>query len=285
MDLRGLECFVAVARHGSFTRAGETLYLTQSAVSQQVRRLEDGLGLALLRRTSRGVELTAAGAELLGRAEAILAGVAEARAAMDEHAGTARGAVRVAAAPGDAPGLPLALAAFHAAHPGIRIALRHASAEAVVAAVRRGSADVGVAAPASGTATAGLEVAQLAPEPLVVLAAPGDALEAPVTLWDLRERPFILAEPGTALREVVTAACMTAGFSPVPLFEVGDPATVRVLVAAGLGISVVPASWGAPEVTAVALEAPLRHQAALLVRPDALAPAAALMRAHLLGRD
>ena len=82
MDLRQLESFVAVARHRHFTRAAEDLYLTQSAVSQQVRRLEPQVGLDLLRRTSRGVELTAAGAELLPRAEAILADVAGARAAM-----------------------------------------------------------------------------------------------------------------------------------------------------------------------------------------------------------
>src|SRR4051794_40813546 len=92
MDLRQLEYFAAVARHRHFRRAAESLYVTQSAVSQQVRRLEAELGLELLRRTSRGVQLTEEGAELLGRADAILAEVAGARAAMDDHAGTrARG--------------------------------------------------------------------------------------------------------------------------------------------------------------------------------------------------
>src|ERR1700712_1580244 len=111
MDLRQLEYFAAVARHRHFRRAAESLYVTQSAVSQAVRRLEAELGLEL-RRTSRGVEVTAAGAELLGRAEAILADVADARAAMDEHAGTLRGGVRVAATSGDALTLAPALARF-----------------------------------------------------------------------------------------------------------------------------------------------------------------------------
>jgi DNA-binding transcriptional LysR family regulator len=288
MDLRQLECFVAVARHRSFTRAADDLYLTQSAVSQQVRRLEAQVGLDLLRRTGHGVELTAAGAELLPRAEAILADVARARAAMDELAsGVARGAVRVAATTGDAPGLPRALAGFHGAHPGVRVALRHGTADAVVDLVRRGTADLGVAALADGAATTGVEAAPLRAEPLVALLPEGDALAGAeaVGLWALRERPFILGEPGTALREVVAAACEAAGFGPVPLFEVGDPASVRVLVAAGLGVALVPASWTAepaPGVATAALADPApAHEPRLLARPEGLSPAAALLHGHL----
>ncbi|MCZ4493032.1 MAG: LysR family transcriptional regulator, partial [Conexibacter sp.] len=97
MDLRQLEYFAAVARHRHFRRAAEDLYVTQSAVSQQVRRLEAELGVALLRRNPGShppVDVTPAGEELLARAEAILADVAGARAAMDQHAGTLRGGVR-----------------------------------------------------------------------------------------------------------------------------------------------------------------------------------------------
>ena len=64
-----------------------------------------------------------------------------------------------------------------------------------------------------------------------------------MSLEDLRGRTFVLAEPGTALRELVMAACQAAGFSPVPLLEVGDPWTTRQLVSAGLGIGLVPLSW------------------------------------------
>ena len=124
MELRRLEYFVAVARHGNFTRAADALWITQSALSQQVRRLEAELGVALLRRTSRGAELTAAGEELLPRAEAILAEVAQARADLDRHAGATRGRVRVAATTMDSLRLPSALAAFHRVHPGLQIALR-----------------------------------------------------------------------------------------------------------------------------------------------------------------
>jgi DNA-binding transcriptional LysR family regulator len=103
MELRQLEYFAAVARHRHFRRAAEESYVTQSALSQQVRRLEEELGLLLLRRTPHGVELTPAGRDLAERADAILAEVAEARAAMDGHAGVERGVARIAASPADAP--------------------------------------------------------------------------------------------------------------------------------------------------------------------------------------
>ena len=132
MDLRQLEYFAAVARHRHFRRAAESLYVTQSAVSQAVRRLEAELGLELLRRRPGAqppVEVTPAGEDLLARAEAILADVAQARAAMDEHAGTLRGGVRAAATAGDALRVAAELARFGREHPGVRIALRQCSAD------------------------------------------------------------------------------------------------------------------------------------------------------------
>ena len=129
---------------------------------------------------------------------------------------------------------------------------------------------------------------------------PDDPLGAAgeVTTWDLRGRPFILAEPGSGLRASVAAACEAAGFSPVPLFEVGDPAVVRYLAHVGLGVSVVPASWlrapgalaaaPAPAVAAARLAAasdataPPRHRVVLLAAAAGAAPAAELLHARLL---
>jgi DNA-binding transcriptional LysR family regulator len=304
MELRRLEYFAAVARHGSFTRAAEELWITQSALSQQVRRLEAELGVTLLRRTPRGAELTSAGEELLPRAETILDEVAHARADLDRHAGVTRGRVRVAATTMDTPRLPSALAAFHREHPGLQIALRHAPAAEIAALVASGAADVGVASP-HGPAPAGVEAIALAEQPLRVMLPPDDALVvgdegaragagrtdgagrvSVVALADLRGRPFILAEPGTALRETVMAACQADGFSPVPLFEVSDPGTVRFLAHAGLGVSVVPASWleqPGPAVAVAELAEPApRHRVALLVRAGRETPAGRLLRDALL---
>jgi DNA-binding transcriptional LysR family regulator len=287
VELRRLEYFAAVARHGSFTRAADALWITQSALSQQVRRLESELGVALLRRTPRGAELTPAGEELLPRAEAILAEVALARADLDRHAGVTRGRVRVAATTMDSPGLPAALAAFHREHPGLQIALRHAPPAEIPALVASRAADVGITS-LRGPAPADVEASPLAEHPLVVVSAPGQppAGADAIALAELRGRPFILAEPGTALRETVMAACQAAGFSPVPLFEVSDPATVRFLAHAGLGVSVVPASWldqPGPEVAAVALAGDeLRHRVALLAPAGGVTAAGKLLRDALL---
>jgi DNA-binding transcriptional LysR family regulator len=284
MELRQLEYFAAVARHGHFTRAAEALYVTQPALSQQIRRLEAELGLALLRRTSRGVELTAAGADLLVHAERVLAQVAAARAEMDRHTGASRGVARVAATAADAARLPEALAEFHADHPGIQIALRQGSAAEVVALVQRGAVDVAVLALTDEPA--GVVATPLADEPLRVAVGVDDELASTtIELQALRGRAFILAEPGTALRATVLTATQAAGFSPLPLFEVGDPSTVRFLVRAGLGIALVPASWlerPGPVVGAADLVDPPRHRLSLLTPAAGASPAGRLLHERLL---
>ncbi|HET8757150.1 MAG TPA: LysR family transcriptional regulator [Solirubrobacteraceae bacterium] len=281
MELRQLEYFVAVAKHRHFGRAAEAVYVTQPALSQQVQRLEAELGIALLRRTSRGVELTPAGEDLLARAETILAEVTRARGAMDEHAGVVRGAVRVAATTADALHLPDILAAFHREHPGVRLALRHASAGEVLALVRRGAVDLAVLS-LGGEPVDGLTVTPLADEPLRAIAAPGESFPAvAVAIEDLRGRPFVLGEPGTALRATVMAACQEHGFSPVPLLEVSDPVTVRFLVSAGLGVSLVPQSWldqPGPPVSVAALVEPAPRHALSLLSAGELPPAGRLLK-------
>jgi DNA-binding transcriptional LysR family regulator len=284
VELRQLEYFAAVARHRHFTRAAEALYVTQPALSQQIRRLEAELGLALLRRTPQGVELTAAGADLLVHAETVLAEVAAARAEMDRHTGVSRGVARVAATAADAARLPEALADFHADHPGVQIALRQGSAAEVVALVQRGAVDVGVLALTDEPA--GVVATPLADEPLRVALPVDDELAGrTVDLQALRGRAFILAEPGTALRATVLAATQAAGFSPLPLFEVGDPLTVRFLVRAGLGIALVPASWlerPGPVVGAADLPDPPRHRLSLLTPSAGASPAGRLLHERLL---
>jgi DNA-binding transcriptional LysR family regulator len=238
-----------------------------------VRRLEAELGVALLRRTPRGVLPTPAGEELLARAEIVLAEVEQARAAMDRHAGVTRGRVRVAATAADAPRLPAALAAFHAEHPALQVAMRHASAAEVAALVRGGAVDVAVAA-LGADAPPGIEAEPLADEPMRAIVAPDDPLAEAgrIGLADLGGRPFILAEPDTPLRRTVMDACQAVGFSPVPLFEVSDPVAVRFLAHAGLGVSVVPWSWldgPGPAVGSLELAEPAPHHRIALLTPAA----------------
>lgn len=285
MELRQLEYFCAVARHGHFRRAAEGAYVTQSALSQQVARLESELGLTLLNRTpGQDVTLTPAGHELLTHAEALLSDAADARAAMDAHAGMRRGVARIAVTVADAPWMAEVLIAFHRGHPGIQLALRQGSAAEVLSLLRRGDVDVAVCALRADHERE-LEITVLSDAPLVAIFGPGHprANHGELTVGDLRDEPLILAERATALRETVADACSRAGFSPLPRFEVGDPATVRTLVSAGLGVALVPAPWlrrHGPALAVARLADAPRHRVALLTGATT-SPAGRLLAQHI----
>lgn len=296
MELRQLEYLAAVVRYGSFGRAAQEIYVTQSALSQQVARLEDELGLTLLRRGSKGVEPTPAGLEFIDHTRAILRQVAEARAAIDDHLGMVRGFVRVATTTYDSRGLPEALIAFHRAHPQVQLALQHGSAAQVAEQLATGTADIALLAvhDTGPKLTAGIAVHPIAEQPLWLLAARDDPLaqadggemRPSATIDDLRGRPVIMPERGTALRELLAATFTEAGFSPLPFFETSDPPTIRRLAGAGLGVSIVPAGWideEGPPVTVLRLEVTLpAYRVALLAATEPRVPARDLLLEHLM---
>lgn len=264
MELRQLRYLLAVARHGHVTRAADDVHVTQSALSQQLKRLEAELGIELLVRTPHGVELTAAGADLVARAERIVAEVDAAQAEVLEHRGLLRGVVRVAATALAAPLAAPLLAAFHRERPDVALSVRQAAAAELPALVGRGSVDLAIGDPVD---TGGVDAEPLSAEPLVLVGARGPGIAA------LRGAPVVLPEPGTLLHGTVVAACEAEGFGPVGLLEASDPATVLALVDAGLGAAVLPARC-AP--TGEPLEGLTVAQLLLLPR-GALSPAARVL--------
>lgn len=289
MELRQLEYFAAVVRHGHFGRAAQDVYVTQSALSQQISRLESELGLTLLVRGSKGVELTPAGLEFIDHATGILERVAEARAAIDDHLGAVRGVARVAATTYDSQGLPEALVAFHRAFPRVQLALRHGSAAQVIDLLSQGAVDVAMLAihDTGPKLPAGVSSQIISAEPLRLVCASRGALagRADATIDALRGVPVIMPERGTALRELIAARCADAGFSPLPFFETSDPRTIRRLAGSGLGVGVVPGSWllddGPPVGTAeFAAPAPV-YQVALLANTAGRLPVRTLLVDHL----
>ena len=320
MELRQLEYLAAVVSHGSFGRAAQEIYVTQSALSQQIARLEDELGLTLLVRGPKGVEPTPAGVEFLDHARAILGRVSEARAAVDDHIGAVRGVARVAATPYDTRELPEALEGFHRTHPQVQLSFQQASAVQIAEQLSNGAIDVAILAVNDHGARlpASVAVHTLAQEPLCLLAGSedplvreragvaggdgnggdgdgsggdGDGVGAALTIDDLRGRPVIMPIRGTALRALLDAAFAEAGFSPLPRFETSDPHMIRQLVGAGLGVSIVPRGWlrdGGPAVAALDLAQPLpAYRIALLATTQPRIPARDRLVEHLrmaLGR-
>jgi DNA-binding transcriptional LysR family regulator len=286
MELRQLEYLAAVVSHGSFGRAAQAIYVTQSALSQQIARLEDELGLTLLYRGAKGVEPTPAGLEFLDHARAILGRVSEARAMVDDHLGAIRGVARVAATSYDARELPQALASFHRAHPQVQLAFQHAAAAQIVEQLATGAADVAVlAVDGSGPKLPDHISSQIiVEEPLCLVTARGDQLSP--TIDDLRGRSVIMPGRGTALRGLLDDAFVQVGFSPLPRFETNDPGMILQLVGAGLGVSIVPSSWvrgDGQAVTAVELADPLpAYRVALLATTQPRIPARDRLVEHLL---
>ena len=252
MELRHLRYFIAVAEAKGVTRAAERLGLQQPPLSQQIKDLEKELGFALFRRLPRGVELTAGGEAFYQDAVEILGRVERAATRASRTAQGLVGALTVSLTSSALthPFTPGVLAAFHESYPGVEVGVREGNAAEVTDAVAARKADVGIIrAPV-------LHPADLVFEPLLreeMLAAipsshplaRGRAGEGPpIPLQSLARETFIFVRrPGApGLYADVIDACHRAGFTPTVGFEVGSMVTNVTLVAAGLGVSIVPGS-------------------------------------------
>jgi DNA-binding transcriptional LysR family regulator len=249
MELRHLRYFVAIAEEGSFTRAAARLGIQQPPLSQQLRALEGELGLALFRRHARGVDLTAAGESFLADARSLLAAAdAAARRASRVAAGHV-GALTIGLATSAAGHnlAPHAIREFRRRHPAVALTFIDGNAAALTEAVQERRVHVAlVRAPVAQPE--GLRQESLLEEPLLMAIAAKHALaarpRASIALADLRDEAFILVRrPGApGMYGDLVAACRRAGFDPRIAAEVGNMFVNTMLVAAGVGVSVVPAS-------------------------------------------
>jgi LysR family transcriptional regulator, transcription activator of glutamate synthase operon len=240
MELRQLRAFVQVANAGTFTRAADELHLAQSAVSQAVGRLEAELGFELLRRTSRGVELTEAGTAVFERARDVVAGADAIRSDLAKLRGLLEGTVALGTMLPPGPiDLPDLLAAFHAAHPGIGVRVREGSAPEILAAVRRGELDVAFTGVEPDALDDGLAGERMLDEELLLITPPGHRARS---LAELSGVPFIGYRRGSALRDAVDGALRAEAATPEIVFESDELVSVREMVARSLGVSIVPRS-------------------------------------------
>jgi LysR family transcriptional regulator, transcription activator of glutamate synthase operon len=280
MELRQLRYLDAVARHRSFTQAALDLHIAQSALSQQVGRLERELGVELLRRTTRRVAVTEAGELVLERARRALAEVDGVRADLDAFQGLVRGTLRIG---GVCPMPAAVIAEFTRAHPGVAVTVREDVAFPLLGQLRDGELDL-VIALVDAEALDGLEGVHLRDEELVVI-APFDhpfARAQRVRLERLAGEALVTYGAGSALRDAQLALVPNGRV----VAEANELETVLEFTARGLGVTLLPRSIVASHGDRLAIR-PLTPQHTLPVSlfwraRERLTPAAQAFREHLL---
>jgi len=253
MELRHLRYFVVVAEERNFTRAARRLNMQQPPLSQQIRALEQELGFALFHRHPKGVDLSIGGATFLHEAKSILANVTQAAQRAARAANGIEGIISVGLTSSAAahPLTPRILQAYRAARPGVDLKFSEGNAAALTAAIAAGKLDLGfLRLPVSRPA--GLAFQRLSEEELLLVLPRGHALlkkrtaktMPAISLNALRDEQFILVRnPGASgMYANFIEACVHAGFTPNIAVEVDGMLTNICLVAAGVGVSVVPAS-------------------------------------------
>ncbi|SDS89514.1 LysR family transcriptional regulator [Pseudomonas oryzae] len=248
MELRHLRYFIAVAEELHFGRAAQRLGISQPPLSQQIQALEDELGACLFERTNRRVALSAVGELFLPEARAVLAQLDKAVAVTRRARAGELGELKVgftSSAPFTST-IPRALRAFRQACPAVHLDLRELSSREVAEAVGEGLLQVGMIRPLEPL-PAGLEALELFAEPLVVVLPAGhpQALEGAIALAELAAEPFVFFPRsfGTGLYDQVLGLARAAGFSPHIVQEASEAMTLIGLVATGLGVTILPASF------------------------------------------
>lgn len=254
MELRHLRYFVMVAEERHFTRAAARLNMQQPPLSQQIRALEDELGFDLFKRHPKGVDLTAGGLVFLQEAQGILARVKEGslKASRAAHGIEGQLSIGFTSSAAAHPLIPRIIRAYRERYPGVAVSLKEGSAQKLTDMSIEGGVDVGILrAPVSRHQS--IEFHRLLNEEMLLtlpvghrLLAEHDPFAKPpsISLDDLQDERFILVRrPGApGMYANLIKACQNAGFNPKIAFEVERMLTNVSLVAAGAGISIVPAS-------------------------------------------
>jgi DNA-binding transcriptional LysR family regulator len=245
LNVSRLRILKEVAHRGSLSSAADALSYTQSAVSQQISALEAETAMTLLERHPRGVRLTAAGQTLVGHAEGILAQLDAAEAALSAIAGLRGGRLRMASFPtAGATLMPLAIATFRQSYPDVELTLAEGEPEEIVPRLRAGELDLALlfefaeetALEAGTTRTELLEDAMYLALPL----AHPLARKQKLRLEDLAEEAWVQTSRSSPCARHVVRSAHAAGFEPNVAFESDDYQTVQGLVAAGVGVALIP---------------------------------------------
>lgn len=239
LDIQSLEQFVVLARTKNFTRAGEELNLSQSALSRSIQKLEDQLGQPLFERKPREVVLTDLGELLLERAKKILKLVEDTFSELSE-AGR-RGRVRLGAIPTIAPYfLPSLLGSFAEKHPDISVIVQEDTTESLIKSCSHGDIDLAIVA--LPIIAKYLEVEPLFTEELLLVLPAGHPLaaEESIAVASVDGYPFVMLNEAHCLSENISSFCRRQSVQPVTVERTSQLTTVQELVALDHGVSIVP---------------------------------------------
>ncbi|MBA1274397.1 LysR family transcriptional regulator [Stutzerimonas azotifigens] len=236
ISFRQLRAFILIAETSSFTRTAEQLHLSQPALSYNIRKLEEALGLQLLARNTRSVELTPAGAHFLPQARRMLRDMDDAVRDARETLNLSRGTIRLAALPTAAASfLPKVIAAFAQSYPGVKVSLRDGRAGEILAWVKEGEVDAGISSLPEDLS--GLEFERLVDDNLALLVRKEHSHAD-----DWKRLPYIALTRDTSIRPLVDAALRYLEMPVTPAWEAAHMSTAAALVREGLGFSLLPAS-------------------------------------------
>lgn len=238
-----LQLLREVAHRGTIRAAAEAMSVTPSAVSQQLRILEEEAGMPLLEPHGRLVRLTEAGEMLVAHADAIVQALSTAESELAARRHEISGTLRIAAFPTVARAiLPAVISRLGQAHPRLRVLLRDLETDESLAALRHDDVDVAVVDVYDPDATLdpGLEWLPLMEDPLY-LARPGEPVEAePVAIVSLADAAWIMDTERSTIHEAVLGQCRRAGFEPRVRSNCRDYSVIIALVEAGLGVAPLP---------------------------------------------
>ena len=241
ISLRQLRAFVAVAQSSSFSRAADALALTQPAVSRNVTDLEQALGLLLLHRTTREVELTEAGRLLLGNLSRVLEDLDACLLEVQGLATQRKGRVKVASSPTlSANLLPQCIARGRQQSPGVNIQLLDRIQSDVLLSVRSGEVDFGVVIDPSEKQDLHAQTILTEPFCLLCLSSHSLARKKEVHWEQLAGESLVLLDHASGSRRLIDRALEAQGVVAENAQDVGHPTTIFRMVEAGLGLSVVP---------------------------------------------
>jgi DNA-binding transcriptional LysR family regulator len=280
LDLRRLRLLSELSRRGTIAEVAAVVGYTPSAVSQSLARLERETGVALLERDGRRVRLTPAAHGLVAATDHVLAELDAAEAALAAEHQTVRGEVVIGSFPSAAAGLVVpAVSALHESHPDVSCVVREHEPEDGIPLLRAGELDLLVSESYDDVPSApvgGLDAHRLLSEPLLLVVPEGDE---PASLAARCDDAWIAGLAGTQFAAALERACAAAGFTPRIVHRADDARLIQALVAAGLGLALLPALACTPYDGVVYREVtpapPRRHVWALARRGATRRPALA----------